>query len=182
MKTAHSLAACVLAFASPAFAELPVGEKKITLSSATEKIEIGTVAFVVAGPNRKISVKLNDGLFKGYFLSMRPFKCMEGTTRYYCHLPYPYEWRGEISPADLADLEYALLFVQKAPSAYGINLWNGIYYKLRQEGSTFTGTLHEVDMDNLASPPAKGNFRPLTEDMLTPTAGDGQWLPTLTIE
>jgi hypothetical protein len=134
MKVIHCLAACVLAFASQALAELPTGEKKITLSSATEKREIGTVTFSNAGPNRKISVNLHEGLFKDHFLSMRPFKCMEGATRYYCHLPYPYEWKGEISPVDLA------------------------------------------------SPPAKGNFRPLTEDMLTPAANDGQWLPYLTIE
>jgi hypothetical protein len=168
--------------ATPALAELPTGERSIILSSATEKIDIGTVIFDGSGQSRKISVKIKDDLFKDHFLSMRPFKCLEGV-KFYCHLPYPYAWRGEISESDLTDLEYALLFVQKEPTAYGINLWNGIYFQLNLDAEgKISGTLHEVDMDTLASPPAVGNFRPLTEDMLTKTSDDGQWLPQVTIE
>ncbi len=182
MKRTLVIAVTCISCTFPAQAELPTGQRKIILSSASERIEIGSVTFSGAGPTRNIAVDLNQSLFKDHFLSMRPFKCMEGTSHHYCHLPYPYEWTGEISEADLADLEYALLFVQKRPTAYGINLWNGIYFKLAKDGIAITGTLHEVDMDNLASPPASGNFRPLTEDMLTPTATEGQWLPFIAIE
>jgi hypothetical protein len=165
-----------------ALADLPSGERKIVLSSASEKIEIGTAVFDGSGEIRTISVKFKEELFKDHFLSMRPFKCLEGV-KYYCHLPYPYEWKGVISAGDLTDLEYGLLFVQKEPTAYGINLWNGVYYRLTlEDAGRISGTLHEVDMDTLASPPAPGNFRPLTEDLLTKVPSDGQWLPHLTIE
>jgi hypothetical protein len=176
-------AAIFLAIVStPALADLPSGERKIILSSASEKIEVGTASFEGTGDTRKISVTMKEELFEDHFLSMRPFKCLEGA-KFYCHLHYPYEWKGEISSTDLTDLEYALLFVQKEPTAYGINLWNGIYYRLTLDASgKITGVLNEVDMDNLASPPASGNFRPLTVDMLTAVPGDGQWLPTVSIE
>ena len=166
-----------------AFAGLPDGEKRIVLSSPSENIDIGAVIFSGAGASRTVEVKLNEALFKEHFLSMRPFKCLEGAARFYCHLPYPYEWKGEITETDLTDLEYGLLFVQKAPSEYGINLWNGIYYKLTLGADgKISGALHAVDMDNLASPPAKGDFRPLTPDMLNPAAPEGEWLPFLKIE
>lgn len=177
----HLLAALVL-LSSPALAELPTGMKTITLNSATEKIVVGTVAFAGSGKSRSIAVTMQDGLFKDHFLSMRPFKCLEGI-KFYCHLPYPYTWKGEITATDLADLEYALLFVQKEPTAYGINLWHGIYYKLSlaADGSMM-GDLHELDMDVLASPPPDGEMRPIAADMLNKAAADGQWLPHLTIE
>lgn len=174
--------ACLLALtATPALAELPTGEKTITLTSAAEKIAIGKVTFTGDGPSRKISVRMNHALFKDHFLSMRPFKCLEGP-KFYCHLPYPYAWKSEITETDLADLEYALLFVQKQPNEYGINLFNGVYYKLTLEGGRMTGALHEVDMDTLASPPEASNLRPITDDLLTPAAVQGQWLPNIVIE
>jgi hypothetical protein len=177
----YTIAALFL-LASPAFAELPSGERSIVLSSSAEKIEIGTAVFEGSGDKRKISVRMKEDVLKDHFLSMRPFKCLEGA-KFYCHLPYPYEWKGEITADDLTDLEYALLFVQKEPTAYGINLWNGVYYRLTlDDAGRINGNLHEVDMDNLASPPAKGDLRPLTEDMLTKVPGDGQWLPMIVIE
>lgn len=167
---------------TPALAELPVGTKTITLASDGENIEIGYVDFSGEGERRKIAVRLNDTLFKDHFLSMRPFKCLEGT-KFYCHLPYPYDWKGEISADDLTDLEYALLFVQKEPTAYGINLWHGIYYKLELlADGRITGSLHEVDMDALASPPRQGEMRPMTMDMLHDADATGQWLPKITME
>jgi len=166
-----------------AFADLPVGEKKIVLSSASERIEIGTVNFTGGGSKRRITVTLNDKLLKDEFLSMRPFKCLESAKRYYCHVPYPYSWKGEVTEQDLGDLEYALLFVQKEPNAYGINLWNGVYYKmvLGADG-TISGKLNEVDMDSLAVPPKDGGLRPLTVDMLNEATPEQQWLPQLSIK
>jgi hypothetical protein len=163
-------------------AELPTGSKSLWLQSATEKIEVGSVEFAGNGSNRNITVHMSETLFKDHFLSMRPFKCLEGK-KFYCYLPYPYEWKGVISENDLTDLEYALLFVQKDPTAYGINLWNGIYYKLELAGDgRISGALHEVDMDTLASPPEAGELRPITPDLLNRADPGGQWLPTLVIE
>jgi hypothetical protein len=177
----HILPAMLL-LSTPALAELPVGGRPISLRSSTETIEIGTVDFQGSGESRKITVMLKDGLFKDHFLSMRPFKCLEGP-KFYCHLPYPYDWRGEVSETDLTDLEYALLFVQKEPTAYGINLWHGIYYRMALGADgRISGTLHEVDMDALASPPAAGDLRPLTLDMLNAADPASQWLPEILIE
>jgi hypothetical protein len=168
--------------ANAALAELPTGQKTITLASASDRVEIGTAEFAGEGKTRQISIKLHEALFKDHFLSMRPFKCLEGP-KFYCHLPYPYEWKGEVSETDLADLEYALLFVQKEPTAYGINLWHGIYYKLDLEaGGRITGKLHEVDMDILASPPKAGQLRPISHTDISATPAASQWLPELVIE
>jgi hypothetical protein len=165
-----------------AFAELPTGSKRITLKSAVESVEIGTATFEGLGDSRTVAIVMKDGLFKDHFLSMRPFKCLEGV-KFYCHLPYPYEWKGVVTEDDLADLEYALLFVQKEPTAYGINLWNGIYYKLALSADgQISGTLHEIDMDTLASPPPGGELRPIKEGMLSKTDANGQRLPEIVIE
>ncbi len=176
------LAAAILASAAQA-AELPVGEKQITLSSSTQTIALGTVNFSGSGPTRQIIVKINDALLTGEFLSMRPFKCLESPTRYYCAVPYPYAWTGVVTADDLTDLEYALLFVQKEPTAYGINLWQGVYYKLTLAAhGTISGQLNEVDLDILAAPPKENVMRPITQDMLSPANPETQWLPSLTIK
>ncbi len=177
----RTLTALVL-LSTPALAELPTGQKSITLQSGTEKVEIGSVTFSGTGDKRSIAVAMQDTLFKDHFLSMRPFKCLEGV-KFYCHLPYPYAWKGEITATDLTDLEYALLFVQKEPAAYGINLWHGVYYKLTLSvDGRLSGTLHEVDMDTLASPPPAGEMRPITPDLLNKADPGGQWLPEVIIE
>jgi hypothetical protein len=183
MKLVCAISLGITAGSTAAFAELPTGERTITLLSATEKIAIGTVTFTGSGDKRSLVIHMNEAQYKDQFLSMRPFKCLEGTARLYCHLPYPYPWKGEVTGNDLADLEYALLFVQKPPTAYGINLWNGIYYKLTLEpDGRITGKLNEVDMDILASPPPMGEMRPLNYDQINAVSADGQWLPQLTIE
>jgi hypothetical protein len=180
---ALSIIAGLMIFTSSTLAELPTGKRKIILKSAIESFEIGTATFEGEGKTRKISIVMKDELYHDEFLSMRPFKCIESKIRYYCHLPYPYEWKGEISESDLIDLEYALLFVQKQPTAYGINLWNGVYYKLKLDlDGKITGILNEVDMDTLASPPPAGELRPINSSHINQTAAEGQWLPMLSIE
>jgi hypothetical protein len=172
----------LMLLSTPVLAELPKGTKTITLTSATEQIVIGTVTFSGEGEERNVAVALKEALFKDHFLSMRPFKCLEGK-KHYCHLPYPYAWTGKVTATDLTDLEYALLFVQKAPTDYGINLWHGVYYKLALSvDGRISGSLHEVDMDTLASPPAAGELRPITPDLLSKAEADGQWLPMMRID
>lgn len=172
----------LMLLSTPALAELPSGTKSIRLKSANESIAIGNVDFSGTGDKRIITVNLHHEMFTDHFLSMRPFKCLEGV-KFYCHLPYPYAWKAEITETDLTDLEYALLFVQKEPTAYGINLWHGIYYKLELSvDGRISGTLHEIDMDVLASPPPEREMRPITADMLTKSDAGGQWLPEIVIE
>lgn len=165
-------------------AELPLGTKQILLHPGEgDPITVGTATFSGTGAERKIQVTMKDGLFKDHFLSMRPFKCLEGSGAYYCYLPYPYENRLAVTAEDLVDLEYQLLFIRKQPSEYGINMWNGVYYRLKlEEGGKITGKLHEVDMDILASPPPAGEFRPIGPGDIELGIPSSHWLPTVTIE
>lgn len=126
--------------------------------------EIGSVTFGPLQPNgeRGFAVDLSSGPFSEHFLSMRPFRCLEAAAEWYCHLPYPYSMRGTISADDLTDLEYSLLFIRKAPAEFGIDAWNGLYFRLKPGAtSTLEGTLLEGDFNVLASPPETENARPL---------------------
>ncbi|MEL6586662.1 MAG: hypothetical protein AAFY65_15565 [Pseudomonadota bacterium] len=119
--------------------------------------------------------------FTDHFLSMRPFRCIEGPTRHLCHVPYPYDIARDISD-DLVDLEYDLLFVWKGATEYGINMWNGLYWTLEEDGDQWVGTLHEMDMDHLSAPPPAGDMRPIQDVDLEPADPDGHWMPFLTVE
>ncbi len=123
-----------------------------------------------------------DAVFTDHFLSMRPFKCLEGSEKDWCHVPYPYPNRRQLTGNDLTDLEYDLLFLWRGTSEYGINMWNGVYYQLEQDGSALTGQLYELDMDLLSAPPADGELRPISDADLHEADPDSHWLPGLTIE
>lgn len=127
------------------------------------------------------SVEMNDEAFTDHFLSMRPFKCLEGPRKMWCHVPYPYEIARQASH-DLIDLEYDFLFVWKGAGDYGINMWNGVYYRLEDTGDSITGTLHEMNMDILSAPPDAGDLRPIREIDLEPGEPDSHWLPVLVID
>ncbi|MEM1077710.1 MAG: hypothetical protein AAGI09_04205 [Pseudomonadota bacterium] len=124
---------------------------------------------------------LRDAPFSDHFLSMRPFKCLAGAEKHWCYVPYPYENVRNIG-ADFTDLEYDLLFLWKGAGEYGINMWNGVYYKIEAEGDRLVGVMHEMDMDILSAPPAPGNLRPVREMDLEPADPDSHWLPRLVIE
>ena len=126
-------------------------------------------------------ISMNDAVFTDHFLSMRPFKCLEGPEKHWCHVPYPYENRHDISD-DLTDLEYDFLFLWKGATEYGINMWNGVYYVIEQDGDQLVGRLHEMDMDVLSAPPAAGELRPVTMDDLEPGEPESHWLPILVVE
>jgi len=127
-------------------------------------------------------VTLRDGAFGDFFLSMRPFRCITHGDKMLCHLPYPYENRRVIGRDDLTDLEYDLLFIARSPTEYGIDPWNGRYFRLRWDGDRIVGEMYETDLDVLAAPPDAGDFRPLADaDMLRVEPSDTQWAPTLRI-
>ena len=126
-------------------------------------------------------ISMNDAVFNDHFLSMRPFKCPEGPEKHWCHVPYPYEISRDISD-ELIDLEYDFLFLWKGANKYGINMWNGVYYVLEQNGDQLVGRLHEVDMDILSAPPDPGVLRPVAVSDLEPGEPDSHWLPVMVVE
>ncbi|GLO72825.1 hypothetical protein MACH17_43420 [Phaeobacter inhibens] len=126
-------------------------------------------------------VSMTEAPFSDHFLSMRPFKCLEGPAKHWCHVPYPYEIKRNVS-RELTDLEYDFLFVWKGATDYGINMWNGVYYKFSDENGQWTGILHEMDMDALSAPPPAGELRPLSENDLHSSDPESHWLPRIVIE
>ncbi|WP_299614597.1 hypothetical protein [uncultured Tateyamaria sp.] len=142
------------------------------------QVRIATVEISDSGT---YSVEMESDPFANHFLSMRPFRCLEGPKKHWCHVPYPYEIARDIS-TDLTDLEYDFLFVWKGAGEYGINMWNGVYYKLEAEGDRLIGTLLELDMDLLSAPPNAGNLRPLKATDLHASDPDSHWLPHMVIE
>lgn len=156
----------VQAHASP----LPDGERSIYLiDAANQKLKIGTVRFRASGERSSFEVKLAAPELSDEFLSMRPFTCLRDDKEMWCHLPYPYDLKGEVAEDDLTDLEYSLLFLFKRPQEFGIDAYKGLYFKLASGASGIDGTLHEADLSVLASPPPQGVDRPIGH--LTPSSG-----------
>ncbi|ATF20366.1 hypothetical protein [Phaeobacter gallaeciensis] len=91
------------------------------------------IAKVTFAEDRSYVIEMGQEPFKSHFLSMRPFRCLEGLNKHWRHVPYPFEIHRDIS-ADLTDLEYDFLFIWKGATDYGINMWNGIHYKIQSEG------------------------------------------------
>ena len=172
----RSLVFAVLAIwsSAAAAATLPTGKKAITLVAADGmRLDIGHVTFAGDQAGAAIAVVLDAPQFTDEFLSMRPFRCIAGTKESWCHLPYPYQTKAHVTPDDLTDLEYALLFLFKPPAGYGIDAWNGLYFQLALAPDvSIGGALHEVDRNILAVPPMAGNLRPIARTALTPVAAD----------
>lgn len=175
----------VLTLLSGLSAQADVLEGTRTISVRTSdgaSTEIGTVEFSPGPDGTSYTITKNETVFSDHFLSMRPFKCLEGADKHWCHVPYPYEIRRVVTPDDLTDLEYDLLFLWKGATEYGINMWNGVYYRLTMESDRLVGQLHEMDMDQLSVPPQPGNLRPVGESDLHEADPDSHWLPVLVIE
>jgi len=130
----------------------------------------------------RYSLTLDEESFSDHFLSMRPFKCLEGPNKHWCHVPYPYKINRRVSSNDFTDLEYDFLFVWKGATEYGINMWNGVYYRLTETDGTLVGQIHEMDMGLLAVPPDEGELRPISEYDLEESDPESHWLPRLVIE
>jgi hypothetical protein len=154
-------------------------EKQVYLESAHgERLLIATLK---VNPDGGYAIDMNAAVFSDHFLSMRPFKCLEGAEKHWCHVPYPYAIQRSVAQ-DLTDLEYDFLFVWKGGTEYGINLWNGVYYKLEEQDGVLVGTLHEMDMNLLAVPPSEGDMRPIADKHLHFADPDSHWLPVMLIE
>lgn len=164
-------------------AEIQDGQKEINLvTSEGEKLLIGKISFEKSDDKLSYKISWQEDVFTNEFLSMRPFKCIHHDKQMVCHLIYPYEKQGYITSTDFMDLEYDLLFLHKSATEYGINAWNGLYYKLSQTNKGFTGQLMEVDLNVLAAPPEDGVLRPITNDMLHEADPTVHIYPKLLIE
>lgn len=146
-------------------------------TKAGDQIEIATLS----GDSRGYSVTMTDSAFSDHFLSMRPFKCVDGPEKTWCHVPYPYAI-NRTTESDFIDLEYDFLFVWKGKTEYGINMWNGVYYVIEPQDDGFVGHMHEINMDILAVPPDEGVLRPVRAVDLEETDPESHWLPILRIK
>lgn len=149
--------------------KLTAGEKMISLKSADgSTLVIGTATFAPDGAGATVSVQMTAPQYQEEFLSMRPFRCLAGDKETWCHLEYPYEVKGHVTADDLVDLEYKLLFLFKPPAGYGIDAWNGLYFKLAlQEDGAISGNVHDVDLNVLAVPPEDRRARVIGHKDLT---------------
>ena len=119
------------------------------------ELRIGTVVFSgQEGGAYGVDVDIDSAGFEDQFLSMRPFRCLTGSSEWFCYLPYPYDLKKTITTDDFTELEYQLLFIWKSPKSFGIDAWNGVYYKLSHNADgTLSGHLLQGDLNVLANPP-----------------------------
>ncbi len=158
---------------------LETGSYGVWLQTAqgNEKIRIADLAMAEDG---LYSVDMDHSQFSEHFLSMRPFRCLDGPEKLWCHVPYPYAINRNISN-DLIDIEYDFLFIWKKAGSYGIDLWNGVYYVVKTDGPSLVGVMHEMDMNSLSVPPEDGVLRPVNRSLLDPAEPENHWLPTLLV-
>ncbi|WP_146344389.1 hypothetical protein [Falsiphaeobacter marinintestinus] len=176
---------CILAILGAVSAQAGAleGNRTIALEDAQgTRTVIGSVSFMPTDSGIAYEIAAEDAVYANHFLSMRPFKCLESPEKHWCYVPYPYEIRRVVTPDDLTDLEYDLLFLWKGATEYGINMWNGVYYKLEVDGDRLVGQLHEMDMNLLSAPPPAGELRPLSEGDLHESDPDSHWLPVVVID
>lgn len=159
--------------------EVRAAERSVFLETETgDRI---TIAKIHTDPDGYYELTMSETVFTNHFLSMRPFKCLEGPSKHWCHVPYPYPLERNVS-AVATDLEYDFLFLWKSAGEYGINMWNGVYYVIDEASDgTLHGVMLEIDMNLLASPPPEGT-RPLKDSDLHKADVDSHWLPHLVIE
>lgn len=164
-------------------AEFPENAGIYLLDAQQQETKIGEVTFNDVGDgNTAVLVNMDNSQFTEHFLSMRPFRCIEGPSEWFCYLEYPYDLRSTISKEDLSDLEYQLLFIRKTPEEFGIDAWNGLYYQLTQESDgTLSGTLLEGDLNSLQSPPQEKYAKPVELTEFIPGSKTKRLFPSLRI-
>jgi hypothetical protein len=173
------LSACI-AFAGP----LDAGTKAVKLHAKDgSSVDIGTVMFTPSADGRiGFTWKADTSRFTDHFLSMREFKCLPGQGEIMCLVPYPYPQPGHIAANDLAWLEHSLLFMFKKQSEFGAQMWNGVVFKLSATPTGLVGAPQAIDLNRIASPPAKTDVPPYgaaQRDDIPPSA---RWFNKITIE
>lgn len=156
------------------------------VDQSDQELRIGTVSFgeivtIDDKARRRVGVEMIGNSFNDHFLSMRPFRCIEHPSEWYCYLPYPYEIEATVAANDFTDLEYQLLFIRKRSSEFGIDAWNGLYYKLEAQASgEIRGRVFEGDLNILAEPP-EPDSRPIDLAEFIDDSADERHFPTLII-
>jgi hypothetical protein len=173
------LAAC-LALASP----LDGGTKSVRLHAKDgSSVEIGSVTFTPRADGRVGFVwKADTSRFTDHFLSMREFKCLPGQGEIMCLVPYPYPQPGTIAANDFAWLEHSLLFMFKKQSELGAQLWNGIIWKFTVAGNGLVGAPQAVDLNRIASPPARTDVPPFGSAQRDDIPSSARWFNKITVE
>ena len=179
-----ALAAALALACSPAAAVELSGTRQVLLHGRDGgRVLLGTVSFTPAADGRtSFALNLASAPFKDFFLSMKEFKCVEGPTEIFCHVPYPYPQPGTVSIGDLAWLEHSLLFMFKTPAEFGAKLWNGVYFQLKPTERGLEGLPQAVDLNRISAPPDQPGvppYRPALRDDIAPGA---RWFNRLTIE
>lgn len=162
-------------------AEVPSGSKQVFFEGAGgDNFELGRIEIIRSGETYRFEFSLQESNFSDQFLSMRPFKCIDGKPMY-CHLAYPYDKPETFTAKDFGNLEYEFLFIVRSPSEYGIDPYNGRYYVLSLEDGVLRGEAKAVDLNILAAPPDAGVSRPITEAELDFIEIEAERFPRLVI-
>ena len=178
----HGAVAGAFCFAAGAVVAqgLADGAYSVWLTEGADASEASLKVAEITVTDGRYSVAMEAVGFSDHFLSMRPFKCLDDPETLWCHVPYPYQIKRDVS-GDLTDLEYDFLFVWKPSGSYGIDLWNGIYYRLEDAGEGLIGHVQQIDMDVLSVPPAAGEMRPITPSDLHPGDPEDFRLPVMQV-
>ena len=165
----------------PALAQIPTGEKDVLLVARDgETLDIGTLSISGEAGGHRFRFVMDEARFSDQFLSMRPFKCIDGKPMY-CHLAYPYEIRSRVNADDLTDLSYTFLFITKTASEYGIDPYNGRFYRFEERDGELVGKVYAVDLNILAAPPEDGSLRPISDEHLDPLESESERFPSIRI-
>jgi hypothetical protein len=144
----------LLCLALPAQAIELTGTKTLSVVTKTkEKIAIGKVVFTAQeGGAVAFKIDMDHRVLKDFFLSMKEFKCVDGSTEIMCHVPYPYKQPGTVTATNFAWLEHSLLFMYKQPKDFGAVLWNGIYFELTNTPTALVGKAQAIDLNRISAP------------------------------
>ena len=144
-------------------------------------IAIGTVTFTPQGDKATYQLDMDMSRFKEFFLSMRPFKCLEGPD-IWCYVPYPYAHPHIVSATDYAWLEHDLLFFWKTPQSYGAKMNNGLIYALAATDKALVGKPQAISLDRIASPPDDLETPPYQAADRDDIEAGSRWIESLRIE
>ncbi len=156
-----------------------IGTHDVFLEGAGgESVRIATLEVAQDGAAYAFSLERHHDEFTDQFLSMRPFRCLEGEPMV-CHLGYPYAKGSVFTADDTADLEYEFLFIVRDPDEYGIDPYNGRYYRIGIEDGRLVGRIFAVDLNILAAPPEFGQMRPIGPEHLDELEPENERFPVL---
>lgn len=160
------------------------GTRTVTLHARNgDSVQLGTVQFTPQADGRsRFVLTMSTENFKDFFLSMKEFKCLEGSGEIFCHVPYPYPQPGTVSATDLAWLEHALMFMFKTPAEFGAKLWNGIYFELHPTDQGWEGRPQAIDLNRISAPPDRPEVPPYRAALRDDIRPEQRWFNRLTIE